>query len=101
MSQRPDFAELFSAAPVADAPVAAAPSPFCRAHKGKANSALAANAAHQLRMILLPQFLPSEPKPFSPNCHTARGAAIQLHPLPQARVGFPGATTVPIPSPNS
>jgi hypothetical protein len=96
MSPRPDLAELFSAAAVA-----AAPSPFCWAHKGKAKRALATTAAHQLRMFLLPQFLLSEPKPFSPYCLVACDAAIQLHPLPQARVGFPGATTVPIPSLNS
>src|SRR6202790_5790983 len=41
------------------------PSPFCWAcwaHTGKANRALTATAAHQLRMILLPQLFVSDPK---------------------------------------
>src|ERR1700675_4887839 len=55
------LAGLFSAVAVA----ALAPSPFCWvcwAHTGKANRVLTAIAAHQLRMILLPQLFVSDPK---------------------------------------
>src|SRR5580704_12077934 len=58
MSAPLDLAGLFSAV-VAAAP---APSPFCWAHTGKANRALTATAAHQLRMIRLPDLSVSEPK---------------------------------------
>src|SRR5277367_3168301 len=60
MSPEPVFAGLFSAAAAA----ALAPSPFCWAHKGKANRALTATATHQLRMIRLPKLSITEPKLF-------------------------------------
>src|SRR5271167_1764330 len=52
------LAGLFSAAVAA----ALAPSPFCWAHKGKANRALTATATHQVRMIRLPKLSVTEPK---------------------------------------
>src|SRR5277367_3769934 len=62
ISPVPVLAGLFSAA----AAGALAPSPFCWAHKGKANRALNATATHQLRMIHLPNLYATEPKSLSP-----------------------------------
>jgi hypothetical protein len=56
MSPVPVLAGLFSAA-------ALAPSPFCWAHKGKANRAQTATATHQLRMIHLPKLSVTESQP--------------------------------------
>src|SRR5271165_1155011 len=56
MSPVPVLAGVFSAAAAA----ALAPSPFCWAHRGKANRALTATATHQLRMIHLPKLFVTE-----------------------------------------
>src|SRR6476646_2851090 len=67
---------------------APAPSPFCWAHKGNAKRALTATAAHQVRIILLPQFSRLEPKPFLSLLQARRwrrrplvGASLVKHPL--------------------
>src|SRR5579859_627962 len=73
MSPAPRLANPFAAA------AAAAPSPFCWAHKGNAKSALTATAAHQVRIILLPQFSRSEPKPFSSPLHGPPVAPPSVH----------------------
>jgi hypothetical protein len=75
MSPAPILAGVFADAAVASAPL---PSPaallFCCAQAGNTKRALITTAAHQLRMILLPQFSLLEPKSMfhPPQCHSLR-----------------------------
>src|SRR5260370_606355 len=61
-------AAFFSAFAAAFLVSPSVPPLFCRAHSGKAKSALIANAAHQLRISLLPSFLSRNPPVYAPAC---------------------------------
>jgi|SRR5229473_616901 len=82
---------------------------FCCAHKGKAKSALIANAAHQLRISFLPSFMNRNPFGSRARLMTARRFwlatldASQLFPLPllSRRPHFPAPISGPRENPKN